>query len=304
MKVFVLGIDGLEARLVKRWNLKNIMQREWGTHDVASVVGPEEKIYTPIIWASFLLGDSAVRFGYTWKQILDERMKVAYGPILYPLYRFKIFLFGKRKLGLRKYMVKLGLYKRDRVRREIWRIERLPEHIKQKTLVKEAKNLGYRVWIKEFPSYNDKEVAEMRAYMSIHFFETLDERLKYLEEVYSFSIKLLEEAIDEFDAYDLLLYYSPLIDFANHMLYRPGKLKLMVHLASYYKRIDRLVEKVSEKIGDSALMVISDHGYDPMEHEHSGYGFWSSNIILTKKPQSITDFKNIIMDLLKTDTAP
>ena len=85
MKVFILCIDGLEAKLVKKWKLKGLMQKEWGTHDVHTVIRPEEKIYTPIIWGAFLLGQNPSYEGFTYKKLYKERMKTGYG-VLYPLY--------------------------------------------------------------------------------------------------------------------------------------------------------------------------------------------------------------------------
>ncbi len=300
MKVLVLAVDGLEADLVKKWNLKGLMQKEWGIHDVYSVVGEEGKIYTPIVWGAFLLGESPLQKGFTYEDMFKKRMKIGYG-ILYPLYVLRKKLLGGRKLGLRKFLIKIGLFNVERIRKHAAKIEKLPEALIEKTVVEEARKMGYRVWVKEFPSLNENKVAEFRAYMGVYFSEDLQTRLKHLENVYSFTLDLFEEAVEAFKDNDLVLFYSPIIDYANHMLYRPKALKLMVHLATFYKRINNLVEKTSERLsGEGAILVVSDHGYDPVKHEHSRYGFWSSNIALGTKPKSITDFKDIILKLLKT----
>lgn len=297
MKVIVLGLDGLEVRLVKRWQLRGLMQREWGIHDTYPVCRGGEPIYTPIIWSAFLLGRNPSTSGFTFKRLLMERMKVGYG-LLYPLYRIRVALFSNRKLGLRKYMMKLGLFNLNRIKREMRNIERLPNELKEETLVAEAERLGYRVWIKEFPSYNDEKVAELRAFLGEYFYADFRERLKLLEEIYLFSIELLKEAVEMINENDLILYYSPLIDYANHMLYRPKKPKPMLYLSIFYRRINRLFESISHKLKDTAILIVSDHGYDPSKHDHSRYGFWSSNVNLKTKPKYITDFKSIILDLL------
>ena len=177
-------------------------------------------------------------------------------------------------------------------------IERLPSELKKETVVAEAEKLGYRVWIKEFPSYNDEKVAELRAFLREYFYTDLKERLKLLEGIYLFSIELLKESMEMVNENDLVLYYSPLIDYANHMLYRPKKPKPMLYLSIFYRRMDRLIESISHKLKDTAILIVSDHGYDPSKHEHSRYGFWSSNVNLEMKPKCITDFKSIILDLL------
>jgi len=299
MKVLVLAIDGLEARLVKRWNLKGLMQRDWGTHDVYSTVKDEGKIYTPIVWGAFLLGQSPLQEGFTYEDMFKKRMKTGYG-VLYPLYVLRIKLIGKRKLGLRKFLIKTGIFNMERVRKETAKIERLPDKLREKTIIEEAKKLGYRVWVKEFPSFNENKVAQFRAYMGIYFSESLQTRLEHLEKVYSFTLNLYKEAMEALKDNDLILFYSPIIDYANHMLYRPKKLKLMFHLATFYRRINKLVEKTSQRLNDDGvILVVSDHGYDPTTHEHSKYGFWSSSIVLDTKPRSITDFKYIILKLLE-----
>ena len=297
MKVVVLGLDGLEVRLIKRWHLKGLMQREWGVHDTYPIHKGEDPIYTPILWSAFLMGQNPSTLGFTFKKLLMKRMKVGYG-LLYPLYRIRVALFGDRKLGLRKHMMKLGLFNLNKIKREMRNIERLPNELKKKTIVAEAEKLGYRVWIKEFPSYNDEKVAELRAFLREYFYTDLKERLKLLEGIYLFSIELLKESMEMVNENDLVLYYSPLIDYANHMLYRPKKPKPMLYLSIFYRRMNRLIESISHKLKDTAILIVSDHGYDPSKHDHSRYGFWSSNVNLKMKPKYITDFKSIILDLL------
>ncbi len=294
-----MALDGLEANLVKKWNLKGLMQRDWGIHDVYSIVKEEGKIYTPIVWGAFLLGQSPLCEGFTYKEMFKKRMKTGYG-VLYPLYVLRTKLLGRKKLGLRKVLIKIGLFNMERIKRQTADIEKLPDTLRKRTIIEEAKRLGYQVWIKEFPSFNEDKVAQFRAYMSIYFSKDIQTRLKHLEKVYSFTLDLFKEAVEALKDNDLVLFYSPIIDYANHMLYRPKSLKLMFHLATFYKRINNLVEKTFEQLsGKEVILVVSDHGYDPVKHVHSKYGFWSSNIVLDTKPKSITDFKNIILKLLK-----
>ena len=298
MRVIVIAIDGLDAYLVKRWRLEGFMQRIWGTHDVTVAVNPGEKLYTPLIWGAFLLGRKPSDFGYSFKKVVNKRWKTAYG-LLYPLYRLRIKLLGSRKLGLRSLMIKLGLFNVGRLEKKLGEIERLPGDAISETIVKKAERMGCRVWIKEFPPYNDIEVARLRARTAQFFDKSLNERLKMLDEVYNFSQKLFNEALDAASSHDLVLYYTPLIDYANHALYRPGKLKPMFHLAGYYRKVEKLVSRVRGRFRDSAILVVSDHGYDPKIHEHSEHGFWSCNKSLPRPPENILDFHDIILQLLR-----
>ena len=297
MKVIVLCIDGLEASLVKKWNLTSFMQKVWGIHDV-SLISSQGKLYTPILWAAFLLGENPQKYGFTYESIANQKRKAGYG-LLYPLYCIRRKILGNRKLGLRQIMVKLGLFSVDRIRKRAKYIERLPSSAVSRTLIHEARKKGYKVWVREFPSYNDDKVAEMRAYMNLYFETSLKKRLDYLEDIYSFSLQLFEDALNAVPNHDLVLYYTPVIDYANHMLYRPRRIKLMFHLARFYRRIEKLVKIMSARFGDkAAILIVSDHGYDPSTHYHSDYGFWSSNVELALRPEKITDFKRIIMELL------
>ena len=299
MKVIVVGVDGLEMSLVIRWGLKDLLQRYWGTHDALSGIGPDDRLYTPLLWGAFLLGESPSVYGFSYRKLAKEKLKASFGPF-YPLYVIRRIIFGKRKLGLRKLAVKLGIYDTRRIRKKILEIERLPDDLLEKTLVHIAKRKGFKVWIKEFPPYNDEKFAEVRAYMCMYFSSGLKERLRLLEEVYAMTEDFFKEAAEALTTNDLVMVYTPLIDYANHMLYRPGKLKLMFHLARYYRRINRLVRELSSKVKEGALLIVSDHGYDPVRHEHSEEGFWSCNIPLNPTPKRITDFKDIILNLLET----
>jgi len=297
MKIFVFGVDGLEAKLVEGWELKDFMQKYWGIHDVLTVLGKEEKLYTPIIWGAFLLGKPPSLYGFNFSNIREQRLKIAYGS-LYPLYCFKRRLFPGKSFGLRKIMQKIGLFSTERLKVGMPKVEHLPEEAISDTIIGKVKQLGYRVWVKEFPAYNDEKIAKFRVYMRQYFDADLKLRLKYLNEIYEIAYDIYEEALSKADEYDLILYYNPVIDYANHMLFRPRNYKLMVHLASYYRKVGKMVKNVREELKNTAILVVSDHGYDPKIHDHSNYGFWSSNVQLPEKPLTILHFHRIILHLL------
>jgi len=52
-RVVILGLDGLEYNLVERFNLKTLMQLEYGE---TRLDGFEEPLQTPILWRSFIMG--------------------------------------------------------------------------------------------------------------------------------------------------------------------------------------------------------------------------------------------------------
>jgi len=74
MRVAILGLDGLEYELVKKFDMKNLMQEEYGKTDLTDF----DLIITPPIWASFLTGLPPEKHGiqemYRWESSLLQRL--------------------------------------------------------------------------------------------------------------------------------------------------------------------------------------------------------------------------------------
>ena len=297
MRVIVLGIDGLDADLVLRWRLKAFMQQHYGTHDVRVAVKPGDPLYTPLIWAAFLLGKPAYSYGFDHKLIAARRARIGYGlPEIFCKIRVK--LFGTRKLGIRPLLLKLKLYDIKKVVEKAHEIEALPREALKDTFPEIAKNNGYKVWAREFPSYNDSKCAEWRARALEFVGIPMKEILEELERRYQYSIELLQNAIESMESHDLILYYTPIIDWASHKFYRLDNLKYMTILATYYKKMEKNISNLLKRVRRSAVLILSDHGFDPIKQEHSDRGFWSLNVKPPKIPRTILDFKNIILELL------
>jgi len=229
------------------------------------------------------------------REVRIRRDCVGYG-FLSPLYRLKLKLLGGRKLGVRKLLLKLGLYNIDRVAKSLHEIEALPPEAVEKTFIREAERRGYSVWIGEFPGLGDPYYASVRAKFSLYFNLSLEERRRRAEELYQHDKRVIGEASRALENHDLVVCYVAVIDIANHMFYRPGNLKAIALLASYYRRIAEDVERAAR--GADAVLIVSDHGYDPRAHTHSEEGFWSLNIKPPEPPHTILDFKKLILDHL------
>ncbi len=303
MRVVVVGIDGLEYSLVERWDVSEFKQKHYGIHDIRAALKPGDPPYTPLIWASFLLGEPSYRYGYDGEFITRRRVDVAYGRLAW-LYRIRAALLGRRSLGLRRVLMKLGIFSVERVAKELSRVEGLPNHLRELTVVAEARRRGYSAWYSEFPTLQENYCARLRAVLSQYFNASLQERFRWLNEIYRFSLDSLKEVVRKAREYDLLLYYTPLIDVAHHMLYRSKSIGLMVRLASIYRRFAQdlrreLFSRLNYSGEEYAFIIVSDHGYDPVSQEHSDYGFWSANVDLPKRPSTVLDFKEIILKLLE-----
>ena len=295
--MLVLGIDGLEYDLVIRWNLSALKQNYYGKIDVKVAVKPGDPLYTPLIWSSFLLGKPAYLFGLDMEKIKRERVKFLFGK-LYPLFKLREKIFGKRNLHLRNFLMKIGLVDFNAVVKNLSKIEVLPTSALQHTFVAEAKKRGYKVFYREFPTLQESKYAEMRANFFKFFNFPLGEKLSKLEEVFQYSYELLSETINTLEGYDLILYYTSIIDYAQHMLYKHRNLKYMTILYSIYRRLADLIMKSIPDSEKLCILIVSDHGFDPIKQEHSDHGFWSLNIKPPRIPKTILDFKDIILELL------
>jgi len=168
------------------------------------------------------------------------------------------------------------------------------------TFIEEAKIRGYKVWFNEFPTLKESKFAQIRATFSKYFNLPVKTRIERLNEVYEYSVSSLSSIIRAMEQNDLVLYYTSLIDLANHMFYKPGNIKLMMTLATYYRKFAHdLAAHLSVLPDNIAVLIVSDHGYDPQAHDHSFYGFWSINVQPPRKPKTILDFKNLILSLLE-----
>ena len=234
------------------------------------------------------------RYGFDFDEISKRRIQLGYR-IPRVIIELRKKLFGKRNLHLRPLFMKIGIFQINRIINNAHKVESLPENALEDALPSIAEKLGYRVWIKEFPSYNDQQRAKLRGAVSSLIFDNDSEILRQEEFL---TEKLFDEATGSISSHDLILYYTDLIDLANHRLYRPGDIKSMTILASYYKKIEKLIISTVKSFEDLAVMVVSDHGFDPVKQEHSDYGFWSLNVKPPKIPRTILDFKNIVLELL------
>lgn len=73
-----------------------------------------------------------------------------------------------------------------------------------------------------------------------------------------------------------------------------------MYLAMYYRKLANAISMYMKEVPSNiAVLIVSDHGYDPNLQEHSNYGFWSINIDDVTNPRTILDFKELILSLLQ-----
>lgn len=263
--IIILGIDGLEYNLVKEWRLKNIMQKKYCKLDLSNY----NVIVTPPIWGSMLTG-----------KIDDEVMKV--------WVKLAEVLGGEKNIK-QKWWAKIGKIFPFSVNYWIWDNIFAPliggdpfKTTANYVLEKNEPNIFQffeKPWTNGIPSYGRNVSTPTQKKLTEK--AIAGERMPYKKHIikqYEKDKLQLFSALDK-QEFDLIFWYTPLLDNLGHM--DMGKpLTLMM---KHYLEINEVVGKVKESCPTSIIYIISDHGMERMEPKtsawgmHSHHGFFSSN---------------------------
>jgi len=270
MRVCIIGIDGLEYNLVRKWKLRGLMQKRYGYFIVTDEYFNKEGVpYTPKVWATVISGikpkEHKVSGFYSWGKVLDLIRRA-------PIVRH---IKGKRFLAY-----KLGLKpKASRVSNSLF------------DLTEDA----IAVYV---PGYNDV----LKVYLTIlksfkggmFLKEGLNEYVKTIWRIHKLRKKRTFEEIKK--DWKLFMTYFDLLDLLGHLYYvkYPKKLRIA------YMEMDRVVEKIRRIVPeDTVILILSDHGMeespDSITGNHSGRAFWSINIDTEWRPEDFTDIYKAVV---------
>jgi len=284
MKLLILGLDGLEYKLVERWNLEVFKQKVYGKHDVSFF----RNIFTPIVWSSFLLGDNAEKLGFTVESLRGRHVPQKVRP-LWNLRR----RFIKRSLGIRKLMVKLGLL-------NPYPPCNLPDHLKKRTFLEILKEKGYRVYAIEVPGYNEETNEKYRCIHKKYIFADSLHKKHFAYELLNDAFnRLLRAVFAVLENYDLVFAYLTVPDLWNHIYHPSFGMKSRIKLYSMHLKLQKMVNGVIQRATEEGFttLIVSDHGIDLKELDHSGHGFWSLNEDYGFRPKTILDFKKFVLEV-------
>ncbi len=317
-KIIILGIDCLDYNLIRKWRLDHYVLDSFGYHFVGS------DLYTPIIWAKFLTGIDVTKYGFNSKKLsLIKRIKTLY----YIRYLVRIFkkvidkspqcngkctrevngipLFDMKNTVSKFIMLdnysRLSLNEKVVLKLLVQAAysERLPRKLLRRTFIYEAINKGLRVLLIEFPPINDNIYSLIRNTLYFYIGAHPNERQVFLDYVWRITESTLDILLKNLDNYDIILWYTPIIDIASHMFYRPKNLAYMIRLYTIYKKLGKRIERIISKIYDEAIiMIVSDHGYNSAKQDHSHFGYWSINAKITRKPRTVLDFSPSIKNFI------
>ncbi len=288
LRVFVLALDGLEYKLVKRWRLMNLLQSYHGVFKIQRqyfITGPLKwanyriiaSPYTPIIWTSFLTGkeprDHGVKELRTYVKIPEvlRYLKV--------IHRVKKVINGVLGLGLGRLLGILPPFIVDK------------RDIPYPTIFDVVKN-SIAVW---FICYNEP------SWIFNMISNTLKSDLAKVPKVLGRIYKLRKRKVFKNIHANWKLFgaYFEIADILGH-LYIVKRPLVMLRV---YLELNRLVKGLKSNMpDDTAFIIVSDHGMRPSPDKiwgiHSNHAFWSSNVRLPFKPRDHTDFFYLILELL------
>ncbi len=271
MKVFILGLDGLEYDFVEKWNLSYLKQRQYGKINVPinQEVGHPT---SPEVWATFLTGKHQQLW---WKDSTTLPKTI--------IKRFLTFLREHVNVSLSSSL-------RNRTPWQLRHHKEFPE-LDATTFLDVTKSLDINVPYYSYDGLSQKLIRYLYGkgvgnIRTLKIWKALYERRK--QEILE-TISQLENDVEVVFAFihepDLIQHYC---------LTKPRFVK------QFYYDLDYSVYELKDRVPTDVLfLIVSDHGFSFETGTHSHHGFYSSNQPLTPKPTNITHFYHIITNETK-----
>jgi hypothetical protein len=287
MKCLVLGLDALEYDFVNKFNLNNIKQIEYGKviipKDCYARVNTDyhednlSEPQTPRVWFSFITGLLPSNIGFRplkWKNKTLNRIYNSYSSIPYlngvSKKIFKRLDFKEERSEIQDYAVKT-----------IFDFDKNHYALNVPLVTKDWWGWGYNLDPKDFTdlsSFIDK-VLQIQLEK---FNEQKEETLNFLEKSHNWNL--------------FMGYYYVLDPYGELCFKKPDILKKM------YKEIDEFINQINQRVDDTLILIVSDHGIEQLDKtpfgKHSDHAFYSTNMRLGLDKPKITDFYDIIKNVL------
>lgn len=284
-RVCILALDALEYNLVEEFDLREIKQVEYGKIDLAMF----KVVVTPLIWASFITGQSPEKHGINLDPVSRWR-----NPVIQRLRQLsiKLKLNEAKGMSICAHLLKMSGF------REIPWDERFVEDFrdrKVKTIFDMVPNAvalsvpPYQRWMDPETRLTMKQALENIGQMS-HY----ENRVwRVFEEKKRKYLSLLRET-----EWNLFMAHFMFTDLLGHAF--AGNLTKMFKV---YAEAEKLAGQVRKIVGkESLLLIVSDHGMKPIRNgilgDHSDHGFYSSNTELGLRKPRMTDFFDVIIKIL------
>ncbi len=269
--IFILGIDALDYELVDKLNLDSLKQLEYSK----TVVPIHKKFGIPLspeVWASFLTGK------YTPKHFEKPQ-------------NFKRFLFKLNrslKIDFSKGIlekIKLQYYKYFTVSNRFGKLNK-------KTFLDITQSMEINV---PFYSFDNKtfDIGHLFGKGEL----SLEKTVKGIKLIYESRKKQIFNELDNSGNEDVVFAFMHTADMLSHYAFlRRSEIEL--HYIDLNNYVSALKLKLADFFDEVIFIIVSDHGFDFDKGTHSMKGFYSSNTHLIPKPENITDFYGIILELV------
>lgn len=268
--------------MVEKFDFLHLKQTEHGKTDISDF----ETVFTPILWGSFLTGENLEPY------FQEKKGSKLAQKILRPPYRLlKRKFSGRLAVRLKNHFKKLRLVNQVKGKTKSLNIS---QDLRKQTifdLVKNSKGIN-------IPSFNKERSKETSIHGKIEGKVSDSDFQEGVKNCFEKTKKELMENLDR----DLIMAWFGIADWMGHV-YRGD----MEKMKETYKKLDDFAGKVKKEF-DGLVLTVSDHGMkrlgDYGDHTDMNYGYYSSNKKLGLKNPKITDFYEIIRDVLSDNFEP
>lgn len=270
----VIALDGLEYTLVEKFNLKNLQQVVYGKIDVSEF----PLLVTPIVWSSFITGQSAEKVSRNYLPKWQNRFL--------EWLRLKSIKVGLNRIkGKGKIFTFLGYKKRQTVSYE--------------DIIRRFRESSVKTFFDMIPSSVALSVPPLQTWVSDETRFLMEKVVEtgnftlFEENVWTCFIEKRKKfmKIVRDGGWNLFMCHFMFTDLLGHFYIDNHK-----KMRTIYSEADTLVKQAKEDLcEDTKVLVISDHGMmippdGTLFGDHSNYGFYSCNKELSLKNPRLSSF--------------
>ena len=272
-RICIIGFDSLDYRLIEKYNLKYIKQKEYGQIDMSPFMGYNRLLSTPTIWASFITGlspDQHKIVGWKWENSTLDRLKAL-----------------SVKSGLGKIILKNKHLKW--IPRKIIKNKYIPS-LKGKMLT--IFDYAQHPVDIDVPCYSPDAYDEIRHALASGLGNPIIEK-DVAEKTWKNFREKKERVLKALNSdWDLFMVHFFLPDIIQHLFwYREDVIERL------YREMDITAHDIKNRMGENGFVFfVSDHGAE--RGRHSPYAFYSFNQKVGLHNPKITDFINVIRQKL------
>lgn len=290
MKCLILAFDGLEYNFVEKFSLENLKQDEYGKVQVPKECFIEVKYgsakgireaFTPLVWFSFLTGKLAAEANFKHFRKWDNEFLNMLGML-----SAKIMLnrFIRDKIGM---VLKAFGFSFRTFRKEDYNVPTIFD------LTEKSHAINVPVYSEEWTFGLAQNPNNFRCFEDFLKSVLIMESSKF-QRLRNQVLHYLEQNSD----WNLCMVYFPTLDHYGELCFGNTK-----KLRKMYKTFDIFVKEAKERLSESFVLVISDHGMERLGKtpfgKHSNYAFYSINKKMGLNNPKITDFYSLIKDVLE-----